>query len=308
MSAYSFLTSADWGSSSSGFGSSGEYDASNFFNKTPGYGIHYHVTDDGSTAVDCTVWVVHQDPSNQPPREDHDFITTITESTNTSGYFSNSTLAGYKEQDSDEGVFYRYNSGTPSGNQANYYFEAYLPSHFDIPTSWTEGYGDYLSSYELQRIGEYTAGSTDFTDCIRVDYTVQAPDDYSSGEGYYIISPGDGIVELVFNRTDGSTARFEYIESTQFSQKYTLSGTVENTGGDNVKVHIASVYYGIGDTTDASGNFSLQIYGPDIILYVGYDQDGDGVLDFDYPDSNYPVEHSVNGLTGDMSGLTITLP
>jgi hypothetical protein len=171
--------------------------------------------------------------------------------------------------------------------------------------------GEETRAYELKRIGDYTAGGVDFTDCIRIDFEWQGSDYYDEGKGYYIISPGDGIVELSFERTDGSVARFEYKEGKQFSQKYNLSGTVEDSGGSpvqGVEIRIAGTDFGIGDTTDASGNFSLDIYGPDIILYVGYDQDGDGGLDWGYPNNDYPVEHSVNGLTGDMSGLTITLP
>jgi len=307
MSAVSLLSSAE----NSNVGSSGEYNAADFFNKTPGYGIHYNVTDNGSTDVDSTVWVIHQDTSTQPPNENYDFITTLVEHTNTSGYFRNSTLAGYYEQDSGEGVFYRYNTGAPSGNQVNYYFDASLPTHFNIPTSWTAGYGNEQHSYELTRIGDYSVGGSNFSNCIQVDYITTTDNAYTTGGGYYVLSPGFGIVDLVFNRSDGSTAQFEYIESQQFSTKYTLSGTVEDSGGtgvENVEVQIGNLDFGIGDTTDASGTFSLQTYGPDIILYVGYDNDGDGVLDFDQPTNDYPFDYKVSGLTGDRSGITISLP
>ena len=225
-------------------------------------------------------------------------FTHFTERTNASGYFSACTLAGYYEHSSDGGNFYRYNTGVPSSNQGNFFFDAFFPSYFDIPTSWTEEYGDEKFSYELEVIGDYTAGGTNFTGCIRGVYT--------SGDGYYIISPGDGIVDLVFTRTDDSTARFEYQESQQFSVKHTLSGTVENSDGsaaENVEVQIGNMDFGVGDTTDVNGNFSVQVYGPDITLYVGYDQDSDGVLDFDEPNSEY----TVSNITGDTNGITISL-
>lgn len=94
---------------------------------------------------------------------------------------------------------------------------------------------------------------------------------YLSGQGSYIISPEVGIIEIVFDRIDGSTARFEYIESEQFTQKYKLSGTVVDSGGapqEGVAVIISIAGFGISDTTDSSGNFNIAVYGPAIQLYA----------------------------------------
>lgn len=53
--------------------------------------------------------------------------------------------------------------------------------------------------------------------------------------------------------------------------------------------------------------FSLEVYGSDIVLRLGYDWNNDGEFEYDYyPD--FPFEFSVTDISSDISGIVIIVP
>ncbi|ASJ10001.1 hypothetical protein A3L12_01145 [Thermococcus sp. P6] len=139
------------------------------------------------------------------------------------------------------------------------------------------------------------------------------PSNYTKGYGYFILAKGIGIVKLWFNRTAGiyagTTVTYTYENHTSM-EKHTISGTIKTPEGDPVKgvvVQISNCDPCIRSVTDSTGSFSIQAYGPDIVLRVGYDKDNDGTFDFDlYPD--FPMEFHINNITSDITGLVLTIP
>lgn len=293
-------------------GETGDHSAADYFDTTPGYGIQYHITDTYDD-LDATVWAIHQSLADSPSGRNYDFFTTLVTDTESSGNFSSSALAGYEEHTSPEGTFHWYNSGMRVRNQSNFFMMAMLPANFSVPESWSYDRGEYgLFFYSLREEGDYEAGGTLYPDCIKIEIQNDTSEnDYLKGRGYYIISPGVGIVELQFNRSDFTRLTFQILDTHTFSEAYTVSGTVEDNAGDpvqGIKVQLAWRDFGLGSTTDSSGAFTAKAFGPNMQLYVGYDNNDDYDLDQDTPDENYPYEPVISDLTDDRSGVTITLP
>jgi hypothetical protein len=84
-----------------------------------------------------------------------------------------------------------------------------LPRFFTSGDSW-----QYLwRKGNVEHIGSYAVGGTQFEDCIRVDIDNSADEnDYRSSVGYFILARDVGIVELEFERLSGTTVRYEHME------------------------------------------------------------------------------------------------
>jgi hypothetical protein len=275
------------------------YSGSDYFNITIGHGIKYRVTDSGNS-LDCTIWAVSR------TRNGSGFAFGLTKNGNEEGSFSNSWLGG--KYVSEFGV-YMFNSGCPSDKQADLYFMFALPDFFDSGYQWEI----YDKEYMVEHIGEYHVNGISFSDCIKVSLgNSQDSDEFLKGSGYFVLAQSLGIVQLVFNRDNGDTVLFEYLEHDQHIL-YTLSGTISSTTGGSVEglvVQISNCDNEVQSIVGVNGFFTINAFGPDVVIRVGYDDDGDGELDLDdYPD--YPKEYHINCLTSEVttadSGLDVQI-
>jgi len=282
--------------------SSTPFESLDYFEIMEGHGIRYHVTDDHYDP-NCNIWAVSQYVETNKPSE-LDFVFTLVKEGTAGGYFRNSSIGGQISRSVDGKLLTFFYAGYPVGNQANFYCQFSLPRFFNSGDEWAVG----DKSYRVEHVGAQTAGGIEFADCIRVDIDdSQNASEYLRGTGYYILAKGIGIVKLVFTRTTGENVLFEYLGHEQLA-KHTISGTIVDceVPVEGIIVQISNANWGIRSVTDSTGNFSIEAYGPDILLYIGYDQDNNDVLDFDYyPD--WPKEYCVNNITSDILGLSIVV-
>ena len=275
------------------------YSGSDYFNITIGHGIKYQVTDSGNS-LDCSIWAVSR------PRNGSEFAFSLTRNGNEEASFRNSWLGG--EYVSEFGA-YMFNSECPSDNQADLYFMFALADFFDSGYQWVI----YDKEYMVEHIGEYHVNGSSFNNCIKVSVdNSQDSDEFLKGNGYFVLAQSIGIVQLVFNRDNGDTVLFEYLEHDQ-QILYTLSGTISSTTGGSVEglvVQISNCDNEVQSIVDVNGFFTITAFGPDVVIRVGYDDDGNGELDpDDYPD--YPKEYHINCLTSEVttfdSGLDVQI-
>lgn len=278
------------------------YESLDYFPITEGYGIKYHVTDDYD-GLDCNVWAVSQYFEAGKP-DKLAFVFTLTKEGTQGGYFRNSSLGGDVSRSIDGGDLTCFVVGWPVGNQANFYFSFSLPRMFSLGDEWTIR----DKKYRVEYVGAQTVNGIEFKDCIKDCIKVTIDDslnksEYLKGNGYFILARDVGIIKLVFSRTNGKNVLYEYAEHKQLT-RHTISGTI-NDGGVPVKgiiVQISGANWGIRSVNDSDGAFSIQAYGPDIILRIGYDKDNDDAFEFD---GNYPKEYCVNNITSDIIDLSI---
>ena len=274
--------------------------STDYFKYNEGFGIRYHVTD-GEGSFDVNAWAVsqyHEDDKSYDP----DFVFTLNrEST---GNLDNS-LGGRLSQNIDGVVITFFQAGSPSGNQGNFYGNFMLPVNFYSGMQWSLSWGS--KTYDVEYVGSQTINGTTFPDSIKVNiYDKSNSNDYLKGTGYFILAKNIGIVQIVFNRTNGKTVQFDYLSHGQLS-RHTISGIVEVSSGNAAVgkiVQISNGNWGIKSVTTADGSFSVEAYGPDIMLRIGDDTDNNDVLDFD-PDM--PKQFWVNNITSNVTGLKIDL-
>ena len=265
------------------------YSGLDYLNVTAGFGIKYHVTDDDDT-LNCNIWAVSQ------PKSNAGFAFTLTKNGNDGGTFSNSWLGG---RYSCEYKKYMFDTKCPVDNQANHYSMFTILKAFDSGNQWTV----LDKKYRVEVIGEQSVNGTSFNDCIKVTVdNSKDSDDYLKGNGHCILAKGIGIVQMVFNRENGHNILFEYMEHGQ-QTLYTLCGTLSNTAGESVEglvVQISNCDNAVKSAVDTDGRFTISVFGPDAVLRVGYDDDGNGEFNpDDYPD--YPKEFHVNCLTSEVT-------
>jgi len=111
---------------------------------------------------------------------------------------------------------------------------------------------------------------------------------------------------LVFNRTNGKNVLYEYVEHKQLT-KHTISGTISDRGRptEGIIVEISNANCGIRSVTNSNGVFSIQAYGPDVVLRIGYDKDNNDALEYDRP--NYPKEYCVSSVISDVTDLSVDI-
>ena len=275
------------------------YSGLDYLNLTVGHGIKYHVTDDDGS-LNCNVWAVSRPTNNGDftftTHNNSDFAFTLTETESDELHFRNSWLRGAYFSDFDAYIF---DSGCPAGNQAIYYSMFTLLKEFDSGNHWTV----LDKEYGVEDIGEYSINGTSFSNCIRV--TVSNSHDASdnlNGNGHFILAKGIGIVQMVFNRENGDNILFEYLDHGQ-QTLHTIAGTISSTTGGSVEglvVQLSDCDNAVKSAVDSSGAFTLNAFGPDVVLRVGYDNDNDGEFDPEYyPD--YPKEYHINCLTSEVT-------
>lgn len=279
------------------------YESLDYFPIAEGYGIKYRVTDNlDDPPFNVNVWAVSQYYETGEP-SDLDFVFTLVKEGIEGEYYSPCSLGGQTSllwNDRNLTAFY---SGHPVGNQGNFYMNFSLPRTFSFGDEWTWVDRHYM----VEQAGRQTVNGVDFDDCIKINIEDSLHDnEYLRGSGYFILARDVGIVELVFNRTDGTRVSYEYVEHNQLV-KHTISGTIREGGMpvEGLIVQISIGDWGTRSVTDSDGAFSVQVYGPDIVLRIGYDEDSNDVLDFNDPD--YPKEYCVNGITSDIVDLSIEI-
>jgi hypothetical protein len=262
------------------------YGSPDYFNMEVGQGIKYHVTDNAGS-LDCSIWVVSRLSGNDS------FVFTLIQNGNDGGSFFNSWLRGSYSNDFSAYIF---NAGCPADNQSDLYALFSIPEAFETGDQWLVFDREYL----IEIIGEYTVNDTMFTDCIRVTVdNTQDRDEFLRGSGYFILARNIGIVQMVFNRDDGSTALFEFQEQ-GLQTSYKMCGTLSSTTGGSVEGLVVQ----LSNCDDAKrcdvamdGAFTMNAFGPDVVLRVGYDNDGNGEFDSEQP-PDYPQEFHVNCQSG----------
>ena len=262
------------------------YGSPDYLNVEAGQGIKYHVTDDAGS-LDCTIWAVSRLSGNDS------FVFTLIKHGNDGGPFCNSWLRGSYSNDDSAYIFH---AGCPAESQSDLYALFSIPEAFEPGDQWMVFDREYL----IELIGEYSVNDTLFTDCIRVTVdNSQDSDPLLRGSGYFILARNIGIVQMVFNRDDGSTVLFEFQEQ-GLQTSYKMCGTLSSTTGDSVE-GLAVQLSNCDDTARCEvamdGRFTMNAYGPDVVLRVGYDDDGNGEFDPEQqPD--YPQEFHVNCQSG----------
>jgi hypothetical protein len=267
------------------------YGSPDYLNLDVGQGIKYHVTDSG-VSLSCDIWAVSRHSGNDS------FIFTLIQNGNDGGPFSNSWLRGSY---SDDLSSYIFNAGCPGGAQSDLYALFSIPDTFEHGDQWVISGREYL----IETIGEYTVNGTIFNDCIRIAVAnPQDSDELLRGSGYFILAGNIGIVQMVYNRDNGSTVLFEYREQ-GLQTSYKLCGTLSSTTGGSVEgLVIQPSNCDDAERCDLTmgGTFIMNTYGPDLVLRVGYDDDGDGEFDPDQP-PDYPQEFHVNCQSGVVTTL-----
>lgn len=280
------------------------YESLDYFPIAEGYGIKYHVTDNSDdTPCNVNVWAVSQYYETGKP-DDLDFVFTLIKEGAGGQYYCPCSLGGQTSRTWNNKHFTAFYAGFPVGNQGNFYWKFCVLRTFSSGDEWTWGDRQYM----VEQIGQQTINGVDFDDCIKITINDSLHEyEYLRGSGYFILARDIGIVKLVFDRTDGTRVSYEYIEHRELV-RHTISGTIRDRGVpvEGIVVGISNGSWGIRSVTDPNGAFSIQAYGPDIVLRLGYDEDNDDVLDFDdYP--NYPKEYSVNDITSDIVNLNIDI-
>jgi hypothetical protein len=272
-----------------------------YFPIKEGRGILYHVTDSYDD-LDCNVWVVSQYYETGKP-DDLDFVFTLIKEGTTGGFYAPSSLGGQTSLPSGDKLLTAFNNGDPASNQGKFYMNFQLPSTFNIDDTWTFG----TRIYKVYTIGAQKLQNEDLFYGVKVTVDdLSNPDPYLKGSGYFILADGIGIVELVFNRADGTNVLYEYVSRTKLV-KHTISGTVNDNGVpvSGIIVAISDAKWGTYSETDSNGAFSIQAYGPDVVLRIWYDKNPqDDVCDSDDP--NYPKQYCVHGDTNH-GGLIIDI-
>jgi len=232
------------------------------------------------------------------PKSDDGFAFSLTTHGDDGGMCSNAWVGG---EYSYEYKKYMFTANCPADNQAQHYVMFTLLKAFDSGNQWTV----LDRKYKVEVIGEYAVNGTSFADCIKVMVDNSNDSDESlKGTGYFILAKGIGMVQMVFDRDNGHHVLFEYVEHGQ-QTPYTLCGSLSNTAGGSVEglvVQISNCDNAVKSSVDTNGQFTISVFGPDALLRIGYDDDGNGEFDVDdYPE--YPKEFYVNCLTSQVSTL-----
>jgi hypothetical protein len=269
--------------------------ATDYINTNPGFGIRYFISDNHTMSFSSYAWAVSQNFITGLPYS-LDFGFTLNREN--SGFFSNS-LSGMLNMPFNGDNYLMLNSGAPSMNQGNFFMNLMVPSTFQSGMTWTLG----TRTYTIANPENVTIGSNTFNNCQRINIVDTNANSYLNGNGYFLLAEGIGIVKLVFTRADSSQVVYTYDSHSQLTL-HTLSGNVYSSSGVPAvgkHIQISNGNWGIRSTTDATGYFSLQCYGPDIVLRIGDDTDSNNYLD------GMPKEYWVNNISADQTNLSIDL-
>ena len=259
--------------------------ADDYFVRTEGHGIKYHITDTQGGGYSDYAWAV-----SQYTDDSIGFVFTLI------GDTTENSIGGLDARTYDGRTLVAMIGGDLR-NQGLFFYKLSMPTETFSTDTWTYFGG---TAYWLEMVGETTVGGTAFENCIKIYIDDSANTaEYLRGSGHFILAPGIGIVELVFTRSvGGSQVKFEYVEHRQFTRN-TISGTISLDAvpavGKIVQIH--TVNWGTRALTDSLGRFSIQAYGPDIVLRIGDDSDDDGALDVI---DGWPKTWKVINITGNV--------
>lgn len=112
-----------------------------------------------------------------------------------------------------------------------------------------------------------------------------------------------GVVEIQFDRSNGEQIMYQYLDREIFNS-YNISGTITEDGipVEGIRVQISSVIGAATEAiTDENGNFSLDVYGPTVLLTIGYEStENSGLLE--------PVMiYQVNDVASNITDLNIEI-
>ena len=280
------------------------YESLDYFPIAEGYGIKYHVIDNwDDLSCNVNVWAVSQYFETGKPN-DMDFVFTLVKEGTQGEYYCPCSLGGQISLPWESEYCTCFNSGCGVGNQGHFYMKFNLLRTFSSGNEWTWVDRQCM----VEHVGQQTINGVGFDDCIKITVDDSLHEnEYERGNGYFILARDVGIVKLIFNRTNGTNVSYEYIEHRQLA-RHTISGTVRygEMPLEGLVVQISNCNWGIRSVTSSNGAFSIQAYGPDIVLRLGHDEDNDDVLDFDDP-PNYPKEYCVNDITSDIVNLNIDI-
>jgi hypothetical protein len=266
------------------------HERKNYFPTSAGYGIEYHVTDEDD-GEDANYWVISQGP----PEDNYDFVFTVS---NVKDANETSVIGGI----TDSTLTY-CQSGMPGKNQGSIYYHFSLLEEFNSGDSWT----NLNKEYTVEYIGSQTINGDFFNDCIKINVNSTAiSDNYLSGTGYFILARGIGIVKINFVRDNGDILNYDYISNQQFTSQYNILGTVTEGGNPVEGINVSystKINFGQHSVTNSNGDFSINIYGPSSLLWLGYDYDSNGEIDSFDPGKTYPI----NNIDSDISNVNIEL-
>lgn len=320
------------------------YQATSFFPDSAGFGVEYSVKDtydygSGNVANNgdpFDVWAVTQ--TDMEPDTPFAGIVTIIPETDIGNRGPQSALVfttGYPTGDQDFGDLVGYIGGVPERHSANLYRHMVsLPEDISDGQTGTDNVGvEFSYSYN----GEHTVGDRTFSDTIRISVTIDteaateldkgAGDtprgfaDMYEGTGEVILAPGIGVIEIGFDRAHSAdtSLSFIYKSHNESMTHHSVSGTADGAGsgafvgfdlivGEFTPQGESTAYQDPTPpvTTDGSGNFSIQVYGPQIQLYAGVDENNDGLMD-DPQSASYYAEGYVQD-TSTAGGVTLSQP
>ncbi len=260
--------------------------STDYFKTDPGTAIQFHVTDDSSTYghFDDVLWAVSQQCTGQP-----DFIYVL------NGQKLSTSIGGRLHSVEGAKVLTMFFAGVPTSNQGNFLKFFSLPNTFTDGDTWT---GGWSCTCQVNLVGSVQVNGTSFDNCIDITYQATGSD-YTLGTGHFILAKGIGLVQIRFVRTiDNSTVQFDHI-SHGTAASHTLAGRIflndRPFAGKVVQIHNRG--YGIRSVTDGTGGFSLNAYGPEIVLRIGADQNGDDTLDFS---GSWPRTYPLHNVAGDV--------
>jgi hypothetical protein len=191
------------------------YSSLDYFKITEGWGIKYQVTDDyQSMNLNCSAWVISQYNKNRN-NENFDFVFTLTQDKG-SGFYANSCLGGYlvRYDNNRTSELTAFKLGNPASNQGQYFYHFSLPEVFKGGDSWSW----FNGQFNVDRCEPQTINGITFSDCIKVTANMNETNPFMQGSGYYILAKDVGIVEIAFNRINGTRVSYKYISNQQFSE------------------------------------------------------------------------------------------
>ncbi len=280
--------------------------AEDYFITTPGRGIKYQIND-GYREIQREAWVVFQDVYPSSGRETATFVTCIPLD---SAYGQNSmrtSALGGVWNSRDEKKLHEFNYGSPVSNTWNVFRTISIPEEFQCGDQWE--ISSRNQEFSLEYLGEYEMNGKDFYDCIKFNIKDNTPQEEGSpytgpGEGYYVLAKGIGLIEIGFTNEDNEEFHFKYLKHQDFP-KHELSGTIYKDGEpfEGAAVQLAIDVFGGRSVIDSDGSFSIEAYGEEVILKIGYiSEEDEDRLDFE---GDFPRETKVEGVYSDISDLEI---
>jgi hypothetical protein len=285
------------------------YFAQNFVNTQAGFGIRYEIQDtwagfetgQPNNGAPFYAWAVNQSQLNTTETFGG-YVTLIPETE--FRHSADSALVFSGNADGNQEIW-GFIGGMPTRNQGGFLADMVVmvremkegPAENSL--SATDSPAPHGIEYSYSYGGGYSIGGSEL-DTLRIDVTIdQAAAEslasgesqwihYHQGEGYVRLARGIGIVEVRFERDDGTSLSYDYVDH-RVTPQHTVTGTLVDSNGKPASgylVHqdlIVGTFQGQsdplpGDTTDANGSFAVDAYGPVARLYVGTDDDGDGVF------------------------------